>query len=928
VSLTPGSRLGPYEISAQIGAGGMGEVYRATDINLKRQVALKVLPEAVAADGDRLARFQREAEVLASLNHPNIAIIHGLEKSEGITALVMELVEGPTLADRFVDGPIQIEEALGIAKQIAEALEAAHEQGVVHRDLKPANVKVRPDGTVKVLDFGLAKAMGPPEGGHSAGDRSVRLQPELSMSPTITTPAMTQVGMIMGTAAYMSPEQARGRAVDKRSDIWAFGCVLFEMLTGTRTFDGDDVSETLASVLAREPDWNRLPSDVPAVVAIYLRRCLQKNPKARIADVQDLRLALTGAFDVAVPTRDTSTPREPTRPLWRRALPLVTTVLVVAVAAASAAWFRRPADPRPVMRSIHLLPEGRTFRDLGAQVVAIAPDGRYFIYSGTGGLYVRSMDALEDRLIPGTTESGSRDVIVSPDGQSVAVFQRSLAGGALIRMPIAGGAKVKLTDLSVAFGGTWGEDGRILYTQTGGIWEVSENGGTPRRVIALKSDELAFRPQRLPGRDWILFTVTRTLGGSRWDMADIVVESVGTGERRVLRRGGSDGRYLPTGHLVYAYQDVLYGAVFDLDRLEVTGEIAPVVQGVRRVEAPGGNTGAAFFGVSTNGTLVYVPGTSSAPAGSTGLAWVAADGTRTALNLSPGGYAHPRFSPDGKWLAVERQSGATVDIWIYETSGATELRRLTNGGNNRFPVWSRDGEYVAFQSDRDGNPGIFQQKFDGTGSAERLTAADGKRSHIPEDWSPTKDLLAFTVLDGAVLDGAQAELWMWSQSDRKTTRFGTLQSASLFDAVFSPDGRWLAYSQRNLAAGINNVLTYVHSVASPEVRFQVGRDEDTVHHPLWSPNGRQLIYFPGGGAAVAVDVRTAPSFGFGRPTALPGDGLPINVSPGSLLNHDVHPDGRFVTVADIEPPNGDARNRNAIVIVQNWFEELKRMVPQ
>ena len=408
--LSSGTRLGPYEIAGQIGSGGMGEVYRATDINLKRQVALKVLPEGLAADGDRLARFQREAEVLASLNHPNIAIIHGLEKSEVITALVMELVEGPTLADRIVAGPIQIEETLGIAKQIAEALEAAHEQGIIHRDLKPANVKVRPDGTVKVLDFGLAKAMGPPEGGHSTGDRSVRRpwpepgrgQPDLSMSPTIMTPAMTQVGMIMGTAAYMSPEQARGRAVDKRSDIWAFGCVLFEMLTGTRAFEGDDVSETLASVLAREPDWNRLPSDVPAVVAIYLRRCLQKNPKARIADVQDLRLALTGAFDVGVPTRDTSTPREPTRPLWRRALPLVTTALVVASAAASAAWFMRPADPRPVMRSIHLLPEGRTFRGLEAQVVAIAPDGRYFIYSGTGGLYVRSMDALEDRLIPGS----------------------------------------------------------------------------------------------------------------------------------------------------------------------------------------------------------------------------------------------------------------------------------------------------------------------------------------------------------------------------------------------------------------------------------------------------------------------------------------------------------------------------------------------
>jgi serine/threonine-protein kinase len=584
----------------------------------------------------------------------------------------------------------------------------------------------------------------------------------------------------------------------------------------------------------------------------------------------------------------------------------------------------RPADPRPVMRSIHLLPEGRAFRGLGAQVVAIAPDGRYFIYSGTGGLYVRSMDALEDRLIPGTTDSGSREVIVSPDGQSVAFFQPSSAGGGeLFRMPVAGGATVKLTNTNVAFGGTWGEDGTILYAQPGGIWEVSQNGGEPRQVITLRSDELAFHPQRLPGGDWILFTATRTQGGSRWDMADIVVESVASGERRVLRQGGSDGRYLPTGHLVYAYQDVLFATAFDVDRLEVTGEAVPIVPGVRRVEAPGGNTGAAFFAASTNGTLVYVQGTFSA--GSTGLAWVERDGTRTALNLPQGRYAHPRLSPDGKWLTVERQSGATVDIWIYETSGATEMRRLTNGGNNRYPVWSRDGAYVAFQSDREGNPGIFRQKFDGTGSAERLTTPDGKRSHVPEDWSPKEDLLAFSILDGTTSGTTHAELWLWSQSDRKATRFGTMQSANPFDAVFSPDGRWLAYSQRNLA---NNVLTYVHSVASPEVRFQVGRDEDAVHHPLWSPNGRQLIYFPGGGAAVAVDVRTAPSFGFGRPTALPGDGLPVNVSPGSLLNHDVHPDGRFITVADVESANAGARNRNAIVIVQNWFEELKRRVPR
>jgi serine/threonine-protein kinase len=639
--------------------------------------------------------------------------------------------------------------------------------------------------------------------------------------------------------------------------------------------------------------------------------------------MQDLRLALTGAFDV-----DASTVASPStaRPVWKRTLTLAAVAVVVAAAAASAAWLLKPRDQRLVLRSIHVLPEGRAFLGLGGQVVSIAPDGRYFVYTSGDGLYLRSMDALEDRLIPGTDNVGvTSDIFVSPDGQSVAFSRASLGGGGeLTRVPVAGGPFQKVTDTSFAFGSTWGSDGTILYAQPGGIWEVSDNGGEPRRLIELKPDELPFRPQRLPNRDSILFTVTRTLGGSRWDMADIVVQSLTSGERRVLRKGGSDGRYLPTGHLVFAYQNVLYGAAFDADRLEVTGEAVPLVSGVRRVNAPGGNTGAAFFSVSNTGTLVYVPGVSSAPAGASGLVWVARDGTRTPLAVSPDRYAHPRLSPDGKWLAVERQGIGTTDIWIYETSGETEMRRLTDGGNNRYPVWSRDGQLIAFQSDRDGNSGIFLQKYDGTGSVERLTTADGKRTHVPEDWSPREDLLAFSVLDD---DGRRAELWLWRQSDRRVERFGNMQSASVFNSMFSPDGRWLAYSQRLPQVAVNNVLTYVHSVASPEARFQVGQTNGQVHHPIWTPDGRQLVYFPGGGSAVAVDFRTTPSVGFGRPSPLPGSGLPINVSPGSLVNHDVHPDGRFVTVADVEGPAG-AVNRNAVVIVQNWFEELKRLVPR
>ncbi len=898
----------------------MGEVYRATDTNLKRQVALKVLPEALATDAERLARFQREAEVLASLNHPNIAILHGLEKSDAGIALVMELVEGPTLADRIAEARIPIEEARAIARQIAEALEAAHECGIIHRDLKPANVKVRADGTVKVLDFGLAKAMQP-----ATPVLQSSMAVPLSMSPTITTPAMTQAGVLMGTAAYMSPEQARGRAVDPRSDIWALGCVLFEMLTGTRAFSGDDVSDTLASVLAREPDWARLPAELPPVVAMYLRRCLQKNPNARVASAQDLRLALTGAFDVETP-RDTVAPASRQRLLWRRSLILATAALAV-VAAAAAAWRLKPADVRPVVRSAHSLPEGRTFQGLGGQVISLSRDGRYFIYSGTEGFYVRAMDALEDRLIPGSQTKGATiDVVVSPDGQSVAFLRASSTGGELVKMPIAGGPVMKVADTAYALGVTWQQDGNILYAQTNGIWEVSQDGGEPRRLIETRKDELAFRPQRLPNSDWVLFTVTRALGGSRWDQADIVVQSLTSGERRVLRRGGSDGRYLRTGHLVFAYQNVVYAAAFDPERLEVTGETVPVVSGVRRVDAPGGNTGAAFFDVADDGTLVYVPGISNAPPGSAGLVWVGRDGTRTPLKLAPDRYVHPRLSPKGDWLAVERESKGTTDIWIYETSGETEIRRLTDGGNNRYPVWSRDGQYVAFQSDRDGDAGIFRQKFDGTGSAERLTMPDAQHTHIPEDWSPKEDVLAFSIVESG-RESRRAELWMWRQSDHRAERFGTMESANPFDAMFSPDGRWLAYSQRISQTAVNNVLTYVHSVVSPADRFQVGQNDGQVHHPLWTPDGRRLIYFPGGGRAVAVDVRTEPSVRFGSPTPLPGAGLPVNVSPTSLLNHDVHPDGRFITVADIEPATNGGVNRNAIVIVQNWFEELRQRVP-
>jgi serine/threonine-protein kinase len=527
----------------------MGEVYRATDTNLKRQVAIKVLPASVATDVDRLARFQREAEVLAALNHPNIAAIHGLEKTPELTALVMELVEGEDLSQRITRGAIALDEALPIARQIAEALEAAHDQGIIHRDLKPANIKVRPDGTVKVLDFGLAKALAP-EGASATADAV-----SASMSPTMTSPAMpfdwrsghpeqgrgvTQMGMILGTAAYMAPEQARGKAVDRRADIWAFGAVLFEMLTGTRAFPGEDITDTLAAVVRAEPEWTRLPGDLSAARVTFLKRCLHKDPRQRIPDIAAMRLALEGAFDTTASAAPVLA-LAPPRPLWRRALPLAGAVLATALVAALAAWRLWPAAaPAPVTRFSHVLPDGPTLR-LGRNAVAVSPDGRRFVYNSRSGLVLRSLGALSAHVIPGL-EGQIVHPFFSPDGQWIGFFQ----GGQLKRIAIGGGAPVVIGPVPGAiWGASWGADGTILIGGTGGISRVPASGGTPTVVIPERSGERLRTPQLLPDGDTVIFTVSTAGAGDRID-----AQQMATGTRTVLVETGAEARYLPTGHLV------------------------------------------------------------------------------------------------------------------------------------------------------------------------------------------------------------------------------------------------------------------------------------------------------------------------------------------------------------------------------------------
>ena len=905
MALILGTRLGVYEVTAQIGEGGMGEVYRARDTRLKRDVALKILPESFASDPDRLARFQREAEVLASLSHPNIAVIYGLEESNATRALVMELVDGETLADRIARGPISIDEALPIAKQIAEALEAAHEQGIIHRDLKPANIKVPEDGTVKVLDFGLAKAVDPATGS----------SPGASMSPTLSLHA-TMAGVILGTAAYMSPEQARGKTVDKRADIWAFGAVLYEMLTGTRAFDDEDVSMTLSKVLQREPDFDALPPTVPARVGQALRVCLRKDPKQRAGDIRDVRLALEGAFETTIPGTAAPAPAIQPRPLWRRALPVVAAAVVVSAMVGAAAWTLKPTPPLAISRFTFALPEGQQFAVINSQSLALSPDGTRLVYVANSQLYLRSMSDLEARPIPGAQVRGAPfDPVFSPDGQSIAFF--SQVDRAVKKIAVSGGAAVTICpvdDAQRVLGMTW-DAGGIVFGQAKGIMRVAANGGQPEVLVSSKDGELVYGPQVLPGGEWVLFTVASAATTEAWDKAQIVVQSLKSSERKTLVSGGSDARYLPTGHLVYALGGVLFAVPFDLRRLAVTGGPVPIVEGVKRSQ---GITGAAHFSVSSTGSLVFVPGPASTSSAQSDLALVDRNGAVQPLKLPPGAYEYPRLSPDGKRIAFGTDNGKDAIVWIYDVAGARSARQITLGGRNRVPVWSADGERVAFQSDRDGDLGLFWQRADGTSAAERLTAPDKDTAHVPESWSPDGKTLLFSVAKGSSYAVAALSL-----TDKKVTPVGGIQSPFPPAATFSPDGRWVAYSAT--APGPPTGSLFVQPFPTTGATYPISSG----FHPMWSADGRELFYVTGAGIAQfgAVSVTTRPTFTFGNRVPLPRPF--VERGPAFERNHDITRDGkRFLGVVPAgQSSTSGAPAASQIQVVLNWFEELKARVP-
>jgi eukaryotic-like serine/threonine-protein kinase len=941
MSLVAGSSLGPYQILAPLGSGGMGEVYRARDTKLNRDVALKVLPDGLTADPERVARFHREAQLLAALNHPNIGSIYGLEDSDGIRALVLELVEGPTVADRIAHGPIPLDEALPIARQIAEALEAAHEKGVIHRDLKPANIKVRDDGSVKVLDFGLAKIL---ETDSTASGPPAAYSPGSTQSPTITTPAMTQMGMILGTAAYMSPEQAKGRPADKRSDIWAFGCVLFEMLTGKRAFEAEDVSDTLAAVLRGEPDWTRIPPDVPVPIRVCVQRCLEKDRSKRIGDVSTVRFVINEAAVLTLPGGTTTPIDIPRSPIWRRASAVLIGVLLTGTVTAGAMWavMRPPASQPAVARFPISLDEGHQFGSNGLRLVAISPDGSQIAYAAsaadrvqtrplatTQGLYLRSMADDGARPIPGTEVEGAvGGPVFSPDGQSIAFYVGSnnagvlsRAKGLLKRIGLNGGTAVTLCEIDLPLGISWNRDGIMFGQLSKGIMRVSPNGGEPEQVVPVEHGEILQGPLMLPDGDSLLFTQAQDAGGAFgpfddvWDKAQVVVQSLNSGKRKTLVEGGSDARFLSTGHLVYAVGGTLRAVPFDPKRLEVTGRPTPVVQGIGRSRfGPNARTGSAHFSISEGGSLVYLPGPvslSSSPPQD--LAFLDRDSRVELLKLPPAPYEFPHISPDGKQVAVGTNDGREANVWIYDLSRTSSRRQLTFGGKNRFPVWSPDGQHLAFQSDREGDFAIFWQKADGTAPAERLTKPVKGTSHVPESWSAKANRLAFDVIEESSFS-----LWTLSLPDRKAEPFGDVRSKSVQPAAaFSPDGRWIAYQ----SGEIPDPQVFVQTFTSTGTKYQIARGR----HPRWSPDGSQLFYTLNN-RILAVGVVTRPSFRFATPAII---ATGFSNAPMAPASYDVAPDAnRFmgtVDAAGLIPAATGATRR--IEVVLNWQEELKQRVP-
>jgi len=802
----PGTQLGTYELVGELGSGGMGEVYRAWDTSLRREVAIKLVNPRVCDDPDSMARLRREARALASLNHPHVAMVHELAEFDGFCGLVMELVAGETLAEALTRGPLPLGDILEIGSQIAAALEAAHEQGIVHRDLKPANIKITPDGSAKVLDFGLA--------------RSEKTEGALDTGAPLTTFA-TEAGLVLGTLAYMSPEQARGAAVDRRTDLWAFGCVLFEMLTGRRAFEGPSVSDTLVTILERDADWSALPGHTPPSVRRVLRRCLEKDARRRLRDAGDARLELEDAMAPERSGETGQTIAAGDAPMSARWVAMALVVTAVAAGAALAtSLLRTPPLSAPVVRFAVALPAGDRLGNTDFPALAISPDGSFITYvaarGGSTQLLLRRLDAVDSASIPGTANATSP--FFSPNNEWIAYF----ADGKLKKVPVAGGSPVTICDAATGFGGTWGRDDTIVFAPATGsaLMRVPAGGGTPTRATRLdpQRGEFSHRwPEFLPDSATVLFTVG-TVG--EWDEAEIAAQSLDSGEPRILLTGGTHPHYLASGHLAYTHAGSVWAVPFDAQRLALTGPPVRALDGIAASV-----DGAAQFGASRTGAAVYVPSLNH-----TGRRLLSLEGSDTTpLAAPPHAYTAPRVSPDGRRLVI----GIADDsehIWVYDLT-AGSMTQLTFDAANRSPIWSPGGQRITFSSNRNGPLNLFDMPADGSGPPERLTTSD--HLQLPGSWSPDGMTLAFVEQHPS--NGR--DIWLlWRGADRAPFVTSPADESA---PRFSPDGRWIAY----VSTESGRAEVYARAFGGTAPARQISRDGGM--EPVWGRDGRSLFYREG-----------------------------------------------------------------------------------
>ena len=918
MTLIPGTQLGPYKVENLIGVGGMGEVYRATDTNLKRPVALKVLPASVAGDPERLARFQREAEVLASLNHPNIASIYGLVDAGHVKGLVMELVEGDDLAARIARGPVAVDETLPITRQIAEALEAAHAVGIIHRDLKPANIKVRSDGTAKVLDFGLAKALDPggamPTGG--------------AQSPTMTSPAVvTGVGVLLGTAAYVSPEQARGKPADKRSDVWAFGCVLYEMLTGRRAFAGDSVAEVMTAILARDVDWSAVPSTTPTGIQALLRRCLERDPRRRLRDIGEARVVLEDP-DAWRSEVEPLPPGRRVRLLWAGIVGFALgAILTLAVFLARTSLSPQARSDPPMMQfSIPLAPARRLpatspFRRPTDRAVSISRDGRVMVFAGEDGsgngssvkLYRRAIDQSLATAIAGT--DGAHSGFLSPDGASVAFIG---SDGTLRRVPIVGGKPTDICALDLAafggriVGGSWDDEGTIvLGSHAGPLRRVAVAGGTPVDITAFQADTSDYShrlPQHLPDGRGVLYTsIADPLG----DSGRLYILPRGSKQPRELLANAADARYLPSGHLVFVRSGVLMSVRFDLVKLEVSGDAEPVVQDVMQSlgsDNPFWNSAAGQFDISQTGTLVYVPG-GVYPAVVNRLLWLYRDGRTEPIGETGRSLLGPRISPSGDEIVIGQMRDSKQPLRLYDVGRQLWTSWVGVTGQVAFPIWSPDGLYVAFNWFSDSRRGVHIGRRDGSTALRQLTS--GPRPRVPGDISADGRFLAFVES----FTPTRSDIWVMPLDGSASPRPVVRNAGEDVQPVFTPDGQWLTYS-----SDVSGALeVYVEAFPGPGQPQQVSSGGGLA--PVWARDGRTLYYVTHGGGMptlMEVPMQTRPRLRPGKPRALMP--FPYLVS-GPARSHDIAPDGRRFVVTTYDQQEGASVTEMHVVV--NWRARLK-----